>query len=94
MYQTHVLAVCALVSTISGSLITKDVEVLILRFLFWGCISGFVVSKVVHWGLGIPKGNKYGGGGWLLARERGNLRTEKMIIPEEANRVDRSGGRL
>ena len=93
MYQTHILAVCALVSTIGGSLITKDVEVLILRFLFWGCIAGFVVSKVVHWGLGITKGNKYGGDR-PLGRERGNSKAEKMIKHKEAKRVDGSGGRL
>ena len=94
MYQTHVLAVCALVSTIGGSLITKDVEVLILRFLFCGCIAGLVFSKVVHWGFGITKGNKYGEGDRLLGRERGNSKAEKMIKPKEAKRMDGSGGGL
>ena len=91
MYQSRSLAVYALVSTIDGSLFTKNVEVLLF---FWGCIAGSVISKLVHKAFAITTENNYVGGCRLSLRERGNLRAEKMIKPEETKRVGGNGGKL
>ena len=74
MYQSRILAIFALVSTVGGSLITKNVEVLLLRFLFWVYIAGFVVNQVLHWELRITEGNQYGRGGRLLEQRARELK--------------------